>query len=79
MSPLLIDTCIDTLELAWAIEVALGVVTINKNRDYPSDMNGLQKRLESVITIGEFNAIAMSLNTHWSELEARRKQRLALS
>lgn len=79
MSPLLISTCSDESELAWAIEIALGVATINEGRDYPSDRCELQTKLRDVRTVGEFNAIAMRLNTSWSELEARRKRRLVLS
>ncbi|MEQ9566913.1 MAG: hypothetical protein RLN85_14065 [Pseudomonadales bacterium] len=79
MSPLLISTCSDKSELAWAIEIALGVATINEDRDYPSDRCELQIKLRDVRTVGEFNAIAMRLNTSWSELEARRKRQLVLS
>lgn len=79
MSPLLISTCSDKSELTWAIEIALGVAAINADRDYSSDMCDLQTELRDVRTVGEFNAIAMRLNTHWSELEARPKRRLVLS
>ena len=79
MSPLLISTCSDKSELAWAIEIAMGVAAINADRDYPSDRCDLQIELMDVSTVGEFNAIAMRLNTQWSELEARRNRKLVLS
>lgn len=79
MSPLFVSTCTDKSELAWAIEIALGVVTINQSRDYPSGIENLEFKLDNLRTIEEFNSIAIRLNTHWSELESRRKRRLVLS